>query len=300
MDEGGEDMNRNAGIEDGQQSNEFPIHAILMEQDKPAAYAHPKYARCIKFALCRNDSTLLINGVPTHLCQNDVFVLPAIGSFDRLCVAEHSDEPLAEYICIDPQGLLENIQPVYIDFKSLLLQDQKAFHYVFPQNEYPIISWLMQHILDEFRQKRENFRIMVSGMIVTLLIETIRGGGRTPGSIRFLTDEIREIYPAIRHLNYTNARDVSSEYLAALCHMNAARFRSRFRQIMGESLVEYITNQRLSRACEMLLYTDMPILTIAMDAGFETLSHFNKVFLSVLGETPSQWRKHFTSNLYTG
>lgn len=57
---------------------------------------------------------------------------------------------------------------------------------------------------------------------------------------------------------------------------------------------EYLNGYRLREVCDALsdtAQTDVPITTIAMDAGFGSLSVFNRSFKARFGETPSVYRK---------
>ena len=64
-----------------------------------------------------------------------------------------------------------------------------------------------------------------------------------------------------------------------------------FKNNMGITMTEYLTNIRLDYALNMLKTTDMSILEISQEVGFSSLSHFNKLFKSRYGIPPSLIRK---------
>ncbi|MFZ3354712.1 MAG: helix-turn-helix domain-containing protein [Xanthobacteraceae bacterium] len=62
----------------------------------------------------------------------------------------------------------------------------------------------------------------------------------------------------------------------------------------GFSLTQFMIDQRLERSCRMLLdprMTEFTISRIAFAAGFNELSHFNRVFRRRFGKTPSDLRR---------
>lgn len=57
------------------------------------------------------------------------------------------------------------------------------------------------------------------------------------------------------------------------------------------SLSQYINGFRINDACTLLATTDQSVLQVSMAAGFLSKSNFNREFLRVTGQTPSQWRR---------
>ena len=57
---------------------------------------------------------------------------------------------------------------------------------------------------------------------------------------------------------------------------------------------DFLNRYRIAEAAGRLAdpsEAQLPVLTIAMDAGFRSLSSFNKVFKETQGLTPTAWRK---------
>lgn len=57
------------------------------------------------------------------------------------------------------------------------------------------------------------------------------------------------------------------------------------------SVSQFVNTYRIRDACEMLVNTDQTILQISLSSGFLTKSNFNREFLRVTAQTPTQWRK---------
>ena len=75
--------------------------------------------------------------------------------------------------------------------------------------------------------------------------------------------------------------------------MSVRTFTRRFRAATGTAPIEWLIRLRVRRAQDLLETSDLPIDTIAHDAGFgapETLRHH---FRKVVGTSPSAWRATF-------
>ncbi len=55
---------------------------------------------------------------------------------------------------------------------------------------------------------------------------------------------------------------------------------------------EYINLLRINRAKKLLESTDEKVLDIMLDVGFDNQSSFNRVFMDIVGESPSTYRKN--------
>lgn len=68
----------------------------------------------------------------------------------------------------------------------------------------------------------------------------------------------------------------------------------KFKQEMGINISEYIRFARVERAKTLLHSTDLSVADVADLLQFCSSSHFSKIFQSVTGKTPMQWRSALT------
>jgi transcriptional regulator GlxA family with amidase domain len=62
-----------------------------------------------------------------------------------------------------------------------------------------------------------------------------------------------------------------------------------FRELLGMSCIQYLNEYRVSLAASMLSTSTVPVTTVAVNVGFETLSHFNTTFHRVIGMSPTEY-----------
>jgi AraC-like DNA-binding protein len=68
-------------------------------------------------------------------------------------------------------------------------------------------------------------------------------------------------------------------------------------RVHGMSVSQYVNNYRIAEACRLLAETEAPVTGIVFEAGFMTKSNFNREFLRVKGQSPTQWRKENASRV---
>ena len=78
--------------------------------------------------------------------------------------------------------------------------------------------------------------------------------------------------------------------LAATAAMSRSHFSRTFHAVAGISLRDYVRDLRLKRAQELMRVSRLSLSTIATEAGFYDLPHFNKAFRHRFGMSPTQFR----------
>ncbi|MBB5154109.1 transcriptional regulator GlxA family with amidase domain [Saccharopolyspora phatthalungensis] len=94
---------------------------------------------------------------------------------------------------------------------------------------------------------------------------------------------------ALENLN----RPLTLRELAARESMSVRTFTRRFRDETGISPVQWLTQQRIERARQLLEETDLPVDRIAADAGFGTAASLRQHLQVALGVSPSAYRGTF-------
>ena len=87
--------------------------------------------------------------------------------------------------------------------------------------------------------------------------------------------------------------DITLQELADRVCMASESFSRFFRNKTGRTPNRYIIDYRLGIAARMLLTTQQSISEIGFSCGFNTLSHFNRLFRESKGCTPSEFRERF-------
>lgn len=79
--------------------------------------------------------------------------------------------------------------------------------------------------------------------------------------------------------------------LAHVAGMSQFHFSRQFKQSLGVSPHQYLLQQRLERAQELLKDSTLTIAEIALQCGFNSQSHLSSHFRTVTGMTPTEYRK---------
>ncbi len=87
--------------------------------------------------------------------------------------------------------------------------------------------------------------------------------------------------------------DICLREMADMVCMSEDSFSRFFKNKTGRTPNRYVNDYRLGVAARLLLNTQLPVSEIGYSCGFNTLSHFNRLFRESKGCTPSEFRERF-------
>lgn len=95
-------------------------------------------------------------------------------------------------------------------------------------------------------------------------------------------------------IEYINVNLTSEFILEKMCdelHLSKFYACHLFKKVTKMTIMEYMTERRISEAKKLLSLTNKPISEIAMSTGFSSFSLFSRTFSRITGYTPLEYRK---------
>ena len=86
------------------------------------------------------------------------------------------------------------------------------------------------------------------------------------------------------------SEDLSLGQVAKAVNASTFYFCKLFKRITGINFTDYLSRVRIEKAKNLLLNPSLRISEIAFEVGFQSLTHFNRVFKRIIGQSPTQYR----------
>ena len=117
-------------------------------------------------------------------------------------------------------------------------------------------------------------------------------------AIQSIRNDIKTVaLEAYEYINENLSSDCSLKTVAEAVNASPNYLQTVFTQSFGVSPYKYTIIKRIEKAKKMITIGDKSMLEIALDTGFCSQSHFNRIFKSQTGKTPSQYRSDAFSNV---
>lgn len=270
----------------------FPCVALLGSEwtigDTPMPFLH--FHNCIEIGYCLSGSGIITIESTDYPYKAGDFIFIAENtnhSSYRTCPEASS----WEYIYLDGHLLFSDILPesFFID----IIFGINNHSSVITKEVYPDMYMLLLRIFEELHQKAPNYKASLKGLLLTLLVLMSRIHNESTIPVKYdqlMHDALKYIYA-----NYSNKLSIA-QIANECCHLSEAHFRKRFNELMHTSPLDYINLLRIQKACQLIIRDELHMKEIATMSGFTTLSSFNRNFQSILGCSPSEWKKHGRNN----
>jgi len=79
-------------------------------------------------------------------------------------------------------------------------------------------------------------------------------------------------------------------HVAKAVNTSTFYFCKMFKKVTGINFTDYLSRVRVEKSKNLLLNPNLRVSEIAFEVGFQSLTHFNRVFKKVLGQSPTEYR----------
>ena len=86
--------------------------------------------------------------------------------------------------------------------------------------------------------------------------------------------------------------DFNLDIAASMLYISPNYLRQMFKKVTGETFIEYLTNQRMKKAAELLRDNSLKISDITEQVGYSSQSYFTKCFKKYYNVTPTEYREN--------
>lgn len=104
--------------------------------------------------------------------------------------------------------------------------------------------------------------------------------------------KVEGIKKALTYIKENYKEKIYIADLASLLNMNEQYFCRYFKKAVDHSPIEYINKYRIKQALRLLEKTDMSVMEICLECGYNNLGNFLREFRKYTNTTPLQYRKN--------
>jgi AraC-like DNA-binding protein len=153
----------------------------------------------------------------------------------------------------------------------------------------------LQLLASEMAEPAPGSEVMVNRLADILFIQCVRAHIASSsetcksGWLRAIFDS--RIGAALKAMHERVENPWTVETLAAAAGMSRSAFALRFKQLLGETPLEYLTDWRMYKATGLLQEDDRKLFEVAKSVGYDSDAAFSKAFKRVLGMAPKEYRR---------
>lgn len=244
---------------------------------------------CRLFFIQNGNGKILVNGKEYRFTKNTAIFLPGgteyelrpetngkstpflVFDFDLVNDYAHLQESLgtADRATFSPEKVLRYEMPA--EFSGMIIQSE------------PKLYEPLKKCTDEFLFQPLYYRETASAVLKACLLELLR---RHRAAVSKSVSRILEYI----HGHYQEP-ELTNRDIARIFHYHPHYASALVKQATGKTLHQYLLDYRIRMAKNELITTDLDISTVAWRSGFNSVSHFIKMFRLQTGVTPGKYRQ---------
>ena len=177
---------------------------------------------------------------------------------------------------------------------GLLLGGLPAVVHIRQEADKAKLRWCLDQMRHELREPRPGGSLIVQQLATMMLVQTLRlhlgDSSKDAVGWMFALADTR-LGAAIGAVHADPARRWTLQALAERAGMSRSTFALKFKQKVGKSAMDYVTQWRMRLAADRLANARNPVSVIAQSLGYESESAFSVAFKRTMGCSPRQFAR---------
>lgn len=150
---------------------------------------------------------------------------------------------------------------------------------------------ILNEIYKELEHNEAGSQVFVKSAFGQFIIRLARLFHESENNARNPSDKY--IRDAIAFMNNNYHEDLSIEQVAAHVNLNVSYFYKIFKQITGDTPMNFLNSIRINKAKLLLEKSDISIIDICEFVGFNSRQYFTSAFKRHTGLTPREYKRNF-------
>lgn len=236
----------------------------------------------------RGNIGIRIAGRDHELQEGEIVLIKSRIPHQTFAASNYSTHELIQF---RPDLLTDSDLPHTVRYLSRFINSGDL--YIFRKNNQALdeLGRYMDTIINEYKNKHDSWELFVKANLYLILGCFYRSGALNNTDNFFNPHEIGKILPLLKYIDDNYAEPISLEQAGRILNLNRDYFCRLFKKATNMTFTDYLNFVRICHTEKLLTYSDKSISEISLDAGFSSVSYFNRVFKKYKLVTPSEYRR---------
>ncbi len=200
-------------------------------------------------------------------------------------------------ICAKPGQIRHTRLPYKCYYIHMILRDGELYNILMDlpsfikTNSYEEYCSLFLELIKYYDTSLKTDEIMLYSIILKIVHKLKSDSCNLLHRGKMKSNNFEVIDKIIKYIRENLTADLSLESLSKIACLSPVYFHNCFKAATGKNVREYVEEQKLKRAANMLVSTDKTLTDIAYLCGFSSQSYFSYAFKRKMNKTPREYAK---------
>lgn len=234
---------------------------------------------------CRID----ISGTEYMLSDGDILLIPPGEIHEIRASSKDGERDIIQFdiTSLDCFGGINNIRPYMKNTVKIGKADE-------PELQQSIVHCILD-LVNEYKKKDYAYALSLNARvfdIIVLVSRHLAARLNVPGPGEGIKIAgLKQIDRAFEYIEKNYASEITLKDISNYVGFSEYYFSRLFKDVTGQNFLNYLNSYRARQAEKLLKHSDKPILEIALESGFNSLTTFNRTFRKIKGCSPTFYRK---------
>lgn len=271
---------------------ENPKISCFSGQNPPSLITHQHIHDEIEIIYVKSGSAFAeIDTQTIHLTEGNILIINRLLAHNYSDISKNFDCIILQF---KPQTVFDNKM---VEIKHLIPFYRTAtFHYYlntyndeFATEFYNCLSDILKVCNEKFDSAQD---LILNSLLIKLLYITHKYDiyNLQESNLSEKEKSLKRIINLQKYVNSHYAEALSVSFACEYVKLDYHYFSRLFKQETGKNFIDYLNSVRIMNAQQLLTSTNKSIAFISQSVGFQNPSYFNRVFKSLCGVTPKEYR----------
>ena len=153
---------------------------------------------------------------------------------------------------------------------------------------------ILNKTMNEIEKEPKGYNLLIKAYTFELIVNVCRFYAeyqRQKDIYKDISAKRETCFRVIRYVEDNYDKDIRLNDLADIGYLQTNYFCKVFKNASGMSPMEYVTNYRIQKACDLLSNTDKSVTEVCFEVGFHDASYFARMFKELIKTSPREYRK---------
>lgn len=264
------------------------IPAIILLHNSPESECLLHWHSSIEICYSANSKLLVTDNDNTFMLEEDSIAIINSGCSHKIkALPNHSKSSLSVIICY------QFLKTIYPEIDNIIFK-------IDSNNEvYNELRLSLKKIYNLYKENNNKYRYLLANealyRILYLLFNNFTENKLN--SVYISSQKYHQRYEEIlKYIEANYTEPLTLDDIASFSNISKHHLSREFKKYVGDGLKKHISKIRIKYSLNDLTTTDIPLIDIAINHGFNDARSYINAFKDIFGITPSKYRKDFMIN----
>lgn len=238
------------------------------------------HSECLYFINPGELHSIIADSADTYI-EDAIVFSPSILSFDACDAAQMQlIQPIREGSMLFPRCILPE-DPAFAPVRSAFLEVMHSFGRAMQEESLFMDGAVTDDLTSQLYIKSALLRILA----------VLSAGALFTSAGKNIDKRVEDIKTVLTYIRENYKEKIRICDLAGLINRNEQYFCRFFKKAIGRSPIEYVNEYRIRQARRLLDQTDLSVMEVCLECGYNNLGNFLREFRRHTDTTPLQYRK---------